>query len=40
MENEKNMTILDFIAWVQKPGVYESAMDSCREFSIKVLGRN
>lgn len=34
------MTILDFIAWVQKPGVYESAMDSCRELSLRVLGGN
>lgn len=34
------MTILDFIEWVQKPGVYESAMDSCRELCFRVLGGN
>lgn len=34
------MTLLDFIIWVQSPGVVESAMESCREFSIKVLGGN
>ena len=34
------MTVLDFITWVQEPGVYESAMDSCRELSLKVLGGN
>lgn len=32
------MTILDFIAWVQKPGLYKSAMDSCRELSLRILG--
>ena len=32
------MTLLDFIVWVQSPGVYESAMDSCRELSLRILG--
>jgi hypothetical protein len=32
------MTLLDFILWVQSPGIYESAMGSCRELSLKILG--
>lgn len=34
------MTIIDFVLWVQSPGVYESAMDSCRELSLKIFGGN
>lgn len=31
------MTILDFIEWVQSPGVYEWAMNSCREACLKIF---
>lgn len=41
MENtEKETNILTFIAWIQSPGVYESAMESCKEFTYKILGGN
>lgn len=31
------MTIIDFIEWVQSPGVYEWAMRSCREAFYNIF---
>ena len=40
MENineKKENTVLTFIDWVQQPGVYDAAMQSCRDQFYRIF---